>query len=163
MSWHVFRVGWVHEPDPLLGVRVHSPDPVRVYEDPAAARVRVAEVLRKRAEAANPPRQPWPTPEVMAREVAAAALPEGPARLLSRLQALGWSAAVTYARGTLPDAQGRPGRVADSYVLRGKRGNRRCAAIWEGTNAGKVTTKGVLTLDERGLTKMKITEFEEGL
>jgi hypothetical protein len=175
MSWHVFRVGWVHEPDPTLGIRVHSPDQVRVYEDPATARARVAEVLRKRAEAENPPYEPWPAPEVPMRIVEAADVPSAPASLSSALRAAGWSVVVTYARGTLTRARdgftGRgadrrskhyPAKIVGSWAVRAASPGRRAVAIWH-ESGGKLAAQAVLCWGDAPARWIGVEAFKKGL
>ena len=172
---HVFRVGWIR--DPGHEVRLHDPHHFQalVYEDPEAARARVAEVLRKRAEAENPPHEPWPAPEVPMRVVEAGAVPGAPARLLSLLVARGWRVVVTYARGTLTCARdGFTGKGADrrakhypavvvgSWALRASAPGRRAVAIWH-ERGGKFSAQGVLVFGDRPAQWIGVKAFEEGL
>lgn len=63
----------------------------------------------------------WPGPEVAAREAEPAETPRAVLGLVKLATEHGWLTSVTYARGTLPTAQGRPGRVVATVALRFKR------------------------------------------
>jgi hypothetical protein len=148
--------------------RIHRPDPVqRQVDDPEAERVRIAERVRVRMTVPPPwPGHPiWPAPEIPMRVVEAGAVPKGVVRLLSRLRSAGWRTVVTYARGNVPDAQRRPGRVVGSYALRAASGNRRAVAIWWESNkdASKLDTQGVLVWGDRTAEWIGIQAFERGL
>jgi predicted DNA-binding transcriptional regulator AlpA len=59
---------------------------------------------------------PWPSPEIPCRLAEPEEIPSG-ARSLIKATAPGWNLTATYARGNWP-VRGKPGRVADSLVLR---------------------------------------------
>lgn len=160
---HVFGFGWIDVRPSEPNYRIHKPDPEPRYCDPDQERAEVSERLRLRRIADNPPRQPWPQPEIPMRVLAPGALPQSPARLLGKLQAAGWAVVVTYCRGTSPDRQRRPGRVLDSYALRSSLRNRRAVAFWTGPPSGKLTSDGVLLWGDRTMKWVGVKEFEGGL
>jgi len=148
--------------------RVHRPDVFPTYiDDPEAERARIAERVAERMRIAPPwPGHPiWPAPEIPMRVVEAGAAPASVARLLSRLRGAEWRTVVTYARGNVPDAQRRPGRLVGSYALRAASGNRRAVAIWweSKTDMGKLDTQGVLVWGDRVAEWIGIQAFERGL
>lgn len=161
---HVMGVGWVDTmPSEWEFDRITDPAPLPRFPhgaDPGQIRAAVDERMRAWREAKNPPLEPWPAPEVAAREVAASDAPNGPARLARALTGAGWSVTVTYARGTIPNAQGRPGRVVDSWAVRARRGTCRAAALWTG-ETGKISSDCVLVTGDRPLVKMGLTKFKE--
>jgi hypothetical protein len=145
---------------------VHRPDPEpRHVDDPEAERIRIAERVHERMRVDPPwPDYPaWPAPEVPMRVIAAGSLPSAPAKLLSKLRSASWVVVVTYARGSVPDAQRRPGRVVGSFALRCRRGDRRAVAIWWQSMAGKLETQGVLVWGDRAAEWIGVQEFERGL
>ena len=146
------------------GLRVDNrPEQQIVREvDPDAERERLAELLRERRRAQTPGWQPWPAPEVPMRVVAPGSTSGGVARLLSALRSAEWRSAVTYARGTLPGARGRRGRVVGSWAVRAAKGSRRAVAIWH-ESGGKLTAQGVLVWGDRYAEWIGVQEFERGL
>ena len=161
---HVFGFGWIDvEPSNWLASQpIYRPDPEPRHCDPERERAEVAERLRLRKIADNPPRQPWPAPEVPMRVLAPGSIPSAPAKLLRSLRSLGWAVVVTYARGTSPNAQRRPGRVLDSYALRSSFRNRRAVAFWTGPPGGRLTSDGVLLWGDRHMQWVGVQEFERG-
>lgn len=63
----------------------------------------------------------WPGPEVPARDAVGDEIPRACLSLVKVATEGGWLTRVTYARGTVPTAQGRPGRVVATTALRFKR------------------------------------------
>jgi len=158
-SFHVRGAGWVDATPSMWWLdRIQAPAPLPVYDDPDERRARVAERLRAAREALSPPRAPWPAPEVSMRTVEPAEAPSALQRAVKWLTAALWRSAVTYARGTAPDAQKRPGKVVDSWVIRASAPDgRRAALMWEGD--GKLTNRGVLVLGDGGLRKIGLEQF----
>lgn len=142
------------------GVRVedHPEQWLPVSSHPEVDRARVAEILRARREPVV--RADWPAPEVPMRIVEPGSLKSGPARLLRSLRAAEWRSVVTYARGTIFDAQKRPGAVVSSWAIRAAKGNRRIVAIWWERTPGKLESKGVLVWGDRPAVWLGLREFE---
>lgn len=157
---HVRGAGWIDVTPSLWWLdRIAAPAPLPRQCDPEEERARVAERLRARQEALSPPRGPWPAPEIPMRHVEPGDAPSALRRAVKWLTAASWRSSVTYARGTAPDAQKRPGRVVDSWVIRARceRDERRAALMWEGD--GKLTNKGVLVYGDGRLRKIGLEEF----
>jgi hypothetical protein len=89
------------------------------------------------------------------------AVKKAPARLLNALRIAGWRSVVTYARGTVFDAQKRPGAVVSSWAIRAGKDNRRIVAIWWERTAGKFESKGVLAWGDRPAAWIGLREFEK--
>jgi hypothetical protein len=71
-----------------------------------------------------------PAPLVKARPAFDFELPRTAKTLLATAEATGWKARASYAQGTTVTAQGKPGRVVESVVLRLWWGHHRCVATW---------------------------------
>ena len=106
--------------------------------------------------AAPPPvaRKPFPAPELAATLIDPAQAPRSPAGVARQANVAGWTATVTAARGTWPTDDGEPAtrshfeetddpaaktrkvmvrdgaKVVDSFLVRGRRGTGRFAALW---------------------------------
>jgi hypothetical protein len=77
---------------------------------------------------------PHPEPEVYARDAQPAEVPLGARRIAKTAEANGWNVRITYARGTVLRANGKPGKVVDDILVRMARptvGGYSCAvATW---------------------------------
>ena len=146
----------------LAGMRVddHPSALVVPNEDPHARRREVAEILRARQLAENPPAQPWPQPEIPMRVVELGSVPSAPARLVSRLVRADWRVVVTYARGNTIAAYGRVGRVIGSWAVRAGAPGRRAVAIWHVDGKGKLSAQGVLRWGDSPAHWIGMQQFE---
>jgi hypothetical protein len=93
----------------------------------------------------------WPGPEVPARDAEPHEVPRSCASLVRVATEGGWLTRVTYARGTIPTAQGRPGRVIATTALRFRRPapapgmhpiQARGYALWREGTGGRWTFEG---------------------
>ena len=159
----------------LAGMRVddHPSALVVPNEDPHVRRREVAEILRARQLAANPPHEPWPSPEIPMRVVELGSCPSAPARLVSRLVRADWRVVVTYARGTLSVARDGftgtgaekrpkhyPARIVGSWAVRAGAPGRRAVAIWHVGADGKLSAQGVLRWGDSPAHWIGMQQFE---
>jgi hypothetical protein len=107
---------------------------------------------------------PHPKPEVVSREATPEETPAGAARVAARARGRGFTVEVTYARGTVLTARGKPGVTAESIAVRMRHPDgRRAIAVWlrAGVAAAWKFDLAVVT-PLRGVNATALTRFLEG-